>query len=158
GGAGAVPEARRATHAEGCRRAAEAGLALLVSGASALDAAVRAVEVLEDDPLFNAGTGACLAEDGTLELDASGMDGAALRFGGVACLPPFSNPVRIARAVLEDGRHALYAGEGAARFAREHGFTPADPASMITDAARVRLAQTKAGNKSSARGGPHDGG
>lgn len=147
GGAGAVPEARRAAHAEGCRRAAEAGLALLSSGASALEAAVRAVEILEDDPSFNAGTGACLSEDGRLELDAAVMDGAALRVGAVACLPPFTNPIRVARAVLEDGRHALYAGEGAGRFARERGFTPADPASMITSAARARLAQVLAGRK-----------
>lgn len=144
GGAGAVPPARRAIHAEGCRRAAEAGLALLVEGGSALDAAVRAVEVLEDDPLFNAGTGGCLTADGRLELDAAVMEGDALRFGGVACLPPFKNPVRVARAVLEDGQHTLYAGEGAARFAREHGFAPADPEAMITDAARVRLARVEA--------------
>src|SRR5690606_6668926 len=87
GGAGAVAPERRATHAEGCRRAAEAGLAVLSSGGSALDAAMRAVEALEDDPLFNAGTGACLTEDGRLELDAALMDGALLRFGAVACLP-----------------------------------------------------------------------
>src|SRR5690606_33541791 len=145
GGAGAVPPARRPAHAAGCRLAAEAGLAILTGGGTALDAAMRAVEVLEDDPSFNAGTGACLAEDGSLELDASIMDGRDLRFGAVACLPPFKNPIRIARAVLDDGRHTLYAAEGAARFAREHGFSPADPASMITEAARVRLAQVLAG-------------
>lgn len=145
GGAGAVPPERRAAHAEGCRRAAEAGLAILSGGGGALDAAMRAVEALEDDPMFNAGTGACLTEDGRLELDAALMDGALLRFGAVACLPPFANPIRIARAVLEDGRHTLYAGEGASRFALEHGFAAADPAAMITEAARTRLAQVLAG-------------
>lgn len=106
---------------------------------------MRAAEVLEDDARFNAGTGACLTEEGTLELDASVMEGAELRFGGVACMPPFANPIRVALAVLEDGRHALYAGEGADRFAREHGFSPADPRSMITDAAKKRLKKVLAG-------------
>lgn len=145
GGAGDVPRAKRAAHAEGCRRAAEAGLEVLLRGGSALEAAVRAATVLEDDPRFNAGTGACLTEDGTIELDAAVMEGTALRFGGVAAMPPFANPIRIALAVLEDGRHALYAGEGAARFARERGFAPADPASMITKAARERLKKALAG-------------
>ncbi len=153
GGAGDVPRGKRAAHADGCRRAAEAGLAVLARGGSALEAAVRAAEALEDDPRFNAGTGACLTEEGTLELDASVMEGASLRFGGVACMPPFHNPIRVALAALEDGRHALYAGEGAARFARERGFTPADPGSMITDAARKRLKQALDDRAKEARAG-----
>lgn len=144
GGAGDLPRAKRPVHAEACRHAAEAGLALLLRGESALAAVVRAVEVLEDDPRFNAGTGACLTEDGTLELDASVMDGDELRFGAVASLPPFTNPIRIATAVLEEGRHTFYVGEGAVRFARAHGFEPADPAAMITDAARRRLKEVLA--------------
>jgi beta-aspartyl-peptidase (threonine type) len=146
GGAGDVAQEARAAHAEGCRRAAVEGLAALLATGSSLEAVVRAVEVLEDDPRFNAGTGACLTEEGTLELDASVMEGSSLRGGAVCTLPPFRNPVRIARAVLEDGRHLLYAGEGAARFAREKGFAPADPASMITEPARRRLEAFLAGH------------
>src|SRR5690606_462518 len=101
-----------------------------------------AVSALEDDPLFNAGTGACLTAEGTLELDASVMGGADLDFGGVAGLPPFSSPIRVADAVRRDGRHTLYAGDGAARFAIANGFVPGEPSAMITDAARERLAQT----------------
>lgn len=71
GGAGDVPRGKRAAHADGCRRAAEAGLAVLTRGGSAVEAAVRAAEVLEEDPRFNAGTGACLTEEGTLELDSA---------------------------------------------------------------------------------------
>src|SRR5262245_15336798 len=109
GGAGDVPESALASHLDGCRLAAEEGRRVLAAGGSALDAAVRAVEVLEDDPRFNAGTGACLTSAGTLELDASVMEGASLRGGGVAAMPAFKNPIRVARAVLEDGRHVLYA-------------------------------------------------
>jgi beta-aspartyl-peptidase (threonine type) len=115
----------------------------LRAGGSALDAVQRAVEVLEDDPQFNAGTGACLTCDGTIELDASIMDGASLAAGGVCALPPFRNPIAIARAVLREGRHVLYAADGARRFAEASGFALADPASMITAAARERLVQVR---------------
>lgn len=149
GGAGDVPEGLRAAHADGCRIAAEEGLRTLLATGSALEAVVRAVEVLEDDPKFNAGTGACLTEAGTLELDASVMQGTHLRAGAVCALPPFEHPVRIARAVLEDGRHVLYAGEGAARFAIERGFAPADPESMVTEASRARLQDVLSGRAES---------
>lgn len=145
GGAGDVPEASREAHAEGCRIAAAEGLRVLLETGSALEAAVRAVEVLEDDPRYNAGTGACLTEVGTIELDASVMEGTSMRGGAVCAMPPFRNPIRVARAVMEDGRHVLYACEGASRFALDRGFAPADPASMITDAARARLASFLAG-------------
>lgn len=149
GGAGDVPESRRAAHVEGARRAAAAGREVLAAGGSALDAAQRAVEVLEDDPLFNAGTGACLTEAGTIELDASIMDGATLRAGAVAALPPHVHPIAVARAVLEDGRHVLYAAAGAAAFARTHGFAAATLEQLCTDDARRRLALVLAGGADS---------
>jgi beta-aspartyl-peptidase (threonine type) len=138
GGAGEIPEAVRDAHARGCAAAARAGAAILAQGGSALDAVQRAVEVLEDDPQFNAGTGACLTESGALELDASIMNGTDLAAGGVCVLPPFLHPIAIARAVLDDGRHVLYAADGAARFATEHGFTRVAPDTMITHAVRER--------------------
>lgn len=149
GGAGDVPPEARAAHAEGCRVAAEQGLRELLRTGSPIDAVARAVEVLEDDPRYNAGTGACLSLERTLELDASIMEGARLRGGGVCAMPAFKNPIRIARAVMDDGRHVLYACDGAARFAIEKGFTPADPASMITDQARERLEKVIAGKADS---------
>ena len=145
GGAGAVPEARRPIHAEGCRAAAEIGARVLAEGGAAMAAALAACEALENDPLFNAGLGACLTSDGTMELDASVMEGERLELGAVACLPPFANPIRIADAVRRSGVHAMYAGEGAARFAREAGFEPAPEGSLVTEAARQRLAQFLAG-------------
>lgn len=145
GGAGEVPDGSREAHRRGCERAATAGLEVLLAGGSPLDAVQAAVRVLEDDPLYNAGTGACLTEHGVLELDASIMEGSTLRAGAVTCLPPFLAPIDVARAVLEEGRHVLYAGEGAAAFARAAGFVPADPSAMVTDAARARLAKVKGG-------------
>ena len=115
-----------------CTRAAQAGWDALAAGGSALDAVIAAVRVVEDDPACNAGTGAVLTSRGTLELDACVMDGASLASGAVTVLPPFRHPIDVARAVLEDGRYHLLAGDGAAAFARARGFEPCDPQLMIT--------------------------
>jgi beta-aspartyl-peptidase (threonine type) len=134
GGAGAAE--RDQLRVLGCRRAAAEAGALLRRGASALDAVQLAVRMLEDDPLFNAGTGACLDEDGEIALDAAIMDGASLRAGAVCALPPFQNPIDIARAALDDGTHVLYAGHGAARFAEARGFVASSSDAMTTPQAR----------------------
>ncbi|WP_437300044.1 isoaspartyl peptidase/L-asparaginase [Sorangium sp. So ce426] len=145
GGAGNVAPERRPLHAAGCLRAAREGARVLSAGGSALDAVERAVRVLEDDPLFNAGTGACLNEEGHVELDASIMEGRGLRAGAVCALSEFAEPIAIARAALEDGRHVLYAAHGAARFARMKGFTPVGEAALVTEAAREALAAAQQG-------------
>jgi len=139
GGAGDIPPDKRAAHADGCAAAARAGAEVLRQGGSALVAVQHAVEVLEDDPQFNAGTGACLTEGGALELDASIMNGGDLASGAVCALPPFRHPIAIARAVLDDGRHILYAAEGAANFALAKGFERVGPETMITEAVRERF-------------------
>jgi L-asparaginase / beta-aspartyl-peptidase len=145
GGAGELRPERVDDHVAGCEEAAAAAAELLRSGASALDAVQRAVCRLESNPCFNAGTGACLNAEGLIELDAALMEGSELRAGAVCALPPFLHPIAIARAALEDGRHVLYAGEGAAQFAREHGFEPVSSESMTTEAARARWVAARAG-------------
>lgn len=152
GGAGTRSAADLQSERAGCTLATEAAAELLRNGGSALDAVQRAVEVLEDDPRFNAGTGGALTERGQLELDASIMDGHGLRAGAVCCLPPYRHPVAVARAALQDGRHVLYAGAGADDFAREAGFVRADPQSMITSGAREQLARVLV-TRQSAEGG-----
>lgn len=129
---------------EGCRRAAEVGYGVLESGGTAMDAVEHAVVALEDDPLFNAGLGGALTELGTVELDASIIDARTLRAGAVCALSGFRNPIVVARAVLEEGRHVLYAGAGAADFARAQGIPETDPASLVTERARERLAKALA--------------
>jgi beta-aspartyl-peptidase (threonine type) len=145
GGAGSVSEAKRHAHVEGCKRGARAGMAALEKGATALEGAIEAVAQLENDELFNAGTGASLTAEATLELDASVMEGTTKRGGAVALLPPFGHPVRVARAVLEDGRHVFYAGPEAAAFAREAGFAPSSLEAMRTEAAVERLERFRRG-------------
>jgi len=127
-----------------CAAAAQAASDLLRAGASALDAVQRAVEILEDAPVLNAATGGALTEDGTLELDASIMEGTTLRAGAVCALPPFKHPIAIARAVLDEDRHVLYAADGARDFALGRGFQPALALEMITERARADLAEVLA--------------
>jgi beta-aspartyl-peptidase (threonine type) len=96
---------------------------------------------MEDEPLLNAGIGACLNADGVVELDAGVMEGATLSVGAAACLRDVRHPIDLAVAVMEDGRHVLLAAAGASRFAREHGLEMADPAIFITDLKRQELMQ-----------------
>ncbi len=153
GGAGHVPEERRPLHAEGCRRAARAAAEVLSAGGSALVAVERAVRALEDDPLFNAGTGACLDAEGHVELDASIMEGTTLRAGAVCALAGFADPIAIARAALEDGRHVLYAAHGARLFALSRGFVEVPEAALITPAARAAFAAVQGGASTGWAGG-----
>jgi beta-aspartyl-peptidase (threonine type) len=158
GGAGDVAAAKRPLCVAGCERAAAAGAAILAAGGSALDAVQRAVEILEDDPLFNAGTGSCLNADATVELDASIMDGSSLRAGGVCALPPFANPIAIARRVMEASPHVLLAGEGAARFATEQGFARVDASTLITEEARKRWTLVRVAREPKAKAPSKSGG
>lgn len=149
GGAGAIPKDARERHAQGCRDAAAIGARMLADGASALDAAQRAVEILEADPVYNAGIGAALNTAGEIELDAALMDGEGLRAGAVCALPPFESPIKIARAVLAENAHVLYAGSGAEAFAKAHGFARATTEAMTTEAARARFLAMRATGKGS---------
>ncbi|HUL59276.1 MAG TPA: isoaspartyl peptidase/L-asparaginase [Anaeromyxobacteraceae bacterium] len=129
------PEASRLA---GVRRAAEAGWRVLAAGGGALDAVEEAVRLLEDDPTYNAGTGACLTAAGDVELDAAIMDGATLACGAVAAVKDIRNPVVLARAVMERSGHVLLVAGGASAFAREIGMPAVDGGSLVTPAQRAR--------------------
>jgi L-asparaginase / beta-aspartyl-peptidase len=131
GGAGLIPTDRYDAAREGCRAAANAGWRILADGGSALDAVEAAITVLEDDPGFNAGTGAVLTSDGHVQLDCGVMDGVSLNVGAIAGVERIKNPIRVARAVLTSP-HVLLAGAGAEAFAREAGFALCDPDDLIT--------------------------
>jgi beta-aspartyl-peptidase (threonine type) len=141
GGAGDWDEARHEQARAGVHAAAKRGGILLAQGSAALDAVTAAVVVLEDDPLFNAGTGSVLNRDGEVEMDAAVMTGHDLGFGAVAAIRRVRNPVLVARRVMERSGHALLAGEGAVRFAREQGFADYDP---VTAEARAALQRARA--------------
>ncbi len=122
----------------GVTRAAEAAWRILEAGGGALDAVEAAVRILEDDPTYNAGTGACLTAEGDVELDASIMDGETLRCGAVAVVKDVRNPVVLARRVMERSSHVLLAGPGASAFAREVGLPPYDNRLLVTPRQRAR--------------------
>jgi beta-aspartyl-peptidase (threonine type) len=106
---------------EGVAQAVQLGFALLEAGASALDAVEAAVAALEENPHFNAGLGACLTSAGTIELDASIMEGTTLDAGAVSSVAGIRNPVKLARQVMTRSGHLLLSGAGAHGFAQEIG-------------------------------------
>ena len=128
GGAGTLPREEMSAEAErryreGLEEAIGAGYSILQGGGSSMDAVTRAVVLLEDNPLFNAGRGAVFTLDGRNELDASIMDGHTLRAGAVCGLTRIRNPVELARAVMEKSEHVMLAGAGAEEFAASQGFS-----------------------------------
>lgn len=119
GGAGRVPAAEHSPRiAASLLRIAADAHAALSAGGTALDAVVSAVRQLEDDPLFNAGTGSKLQLDGRARLSAAVMDGETERFGGVVNVEGLLNPVLLSRALLDDEDRVLD-GQGALRRAAE---------------------------------------
>jgi beta-aspartyl-peptidase (threonine type) len=120
GGAWAMPDDQVEAHRLGCARALEAGWQRLGSGGSALDAVEAAVLVMEDEPIFDAGTGSVLTSAGAVELDAAVVDGRTLRYGAVANLRRIRNPIALARRVLE-GPATMLVADGAEEFARGQG-------------------------------------
>jgi len=116
-----MPDDMVDAHINGVRHALAAGWRVLERGGSSLDAVEEAVVIMEDDETFDAGRGSFLNRDGKVQLDALIMDGATLRAGGVGCVERLRNPVRAARKILSESPHVYFVGEGAERFAAEHG-------------------------------------
>ncbi len=141
GGAGQIRDDSLPERLDGCKAAALAAWDILAQNGSALDAAEAAVMVLEDNPLFNAGTGSTLNQIGNVEMDAAIMDGDLLRVGAVAAVQRIKNPIKLARRVMEDGRHVILGSEGALMFAREIGFPECSPESLIVEHERKRWAE-----------------
>ncbi|QDZ06791.1 asparaginase [Sphingomonas panacisoli] len=126
GGARTISEHRQQANRSGCGAAVAAAADALAGGASALNAAELAVRLLEDDPTFNAGTGAVSTRTGEVELDAAMMDGSSLAVGAVAAIRDIRNPVMVARLLLE-ADPVLLVGDGARAFALEHGIESGTP-------------------------------
>ncbi len=133
GGAGILDD--KAAYAAGLTEAIEEGYRLLRQSASAAEVVVTAVKILEDNPLYNAGTGSALTIDGQVEMDASVMtqDG---RFGGVAGIADVKNPILVAEKVMTETDHLLVCAGGATAFARKMGFAEYH---AVTERARAGL-------------------
>jgi beta-aspartyl-peptidase (threonine type) len=151
GGAGTMDKAtmsaaQQAEYEAALGAALDAGAKVLAEGGSALDAVETAVVVLEDDPRFNAGRGAVFTYNGTNELDASIMDGRDRAAGAVTGLSHAKNPVRLARAVMENSPHVFLSGAGAEEFARGQDIELVDPDWFATPERWRQLQELKAKN------------
>lgn len=89
------------------------GYTILAHGGTAVDAAEEAVRTLEDSPLFNAGKGSVYNDSGSIEMDASIMNGGTLAAGGVAGVQQIKNPISAARLVMEKTKYVLLCGRQA---------------------------------------------
>ena len=138
GGAGPIKDDSLTARLEGCKAAALAGWKILQDGGAAVDAVEAAVIILEDNPLFNAGTGSTLNSLGKIEMDAAIMEGQTLRAGAVAAVSGIKNPIKLARRIMEDGRHVMLAGEGALLFARQVGIPECPPEALIVEREQKR--------------------
>ncbi len=147
---GELPADQEAGATAGLNAALDAGAAVLDAGGSAVAAVQAAVQVLEDDPHFNAGRGSVFTWEGGHTLDAAIMDGATRAAGAVAGSTTTRHPVALARAIMEKSVHVLLAGEGADQFAREHALEQVDNAWFGTAERRQQLDWMKA---DTARGG-----
>ncbi|HVR30326.1 MAG TPA: isoaspartyl peptidase/L-asparaginase [Thermoanaerobaculia bacterium] len=148
GGAGSLSEERLAGRepqfVASLERALRLGVDMLYGGASSLDTVEAVVRELEDDPLFNAGKGSVYTHDGTHQLDASIMEGRALRCGAVAAVSTVKNPVTLARRVMDQTPHVLLVADGAEAFARSAGVELVDPVYFHTRERREELERERA--------------
>ncbi len=160
GGAWAMPDAMVDAHIRGVNNALATGWRVLEragsGGCAALDAVEEAVVIMEDDETFDAGRGSFLNRDGKVQLDALIMDGATLRAGGVGCVERLRNPVRAARKVLSESPHVYFVGEGAEKFAAEHGIALCDNKDLILprEVERLRQYQAEAARRKSEKLSP----
>ena len=117
GGAGS-----ESNHSDGTKKAVEICYKAVQEDTSLIHSVSLAVAVLEDDGRYNAGSGSHARENGKVEHDAAIMDSEG-RFGAVAAMEGFKNPIQAAKAV-SDTKYRILAGDGAAKFARDLNLEP----------------------------------
>ena len=137
------------------RAALEAALTaaedILKDNGAAGDAVIAAIEILENNPNFNAGKGAVFTFNEINELDASFMDGRLIDAGAVGGVTNIKNPIKAARAVMEKSPHVLLTGKGAEEFAVEQGLEIVDPSYFKVQARLDDVRRTKDDKKVSVK-------
>jgi isoaspartyl peptidase/L-asparaginase-like protein (Ntn-hydrolase superfamily) len=161
GGAGAIQRGeasleREAAIREALRDALRAGWQVLDAGGSAVDAVEAAVRSMEDCPFFNAGHGAALTSEGTIEHDACIMSGPDRAAGAVCGVGRIRNPIQAARAVMERTPHVMLTGPGAELFAREAGIALAPQWYFFTPERQAALERVQAAKRASAQASERD--
>jgi len=138
GGAGTLVKGMMTPELEAKYKAAlqfalDAGYKVLENHGTATEAVEKAVVVLEDSPLFNAGKGSVFTATESHEMDASIMDGKTLNAGAVSLITGIKNPVSLARDVMEKSEHVFLAGAGAMQFAKELDYILEDASYFYDD-------------------------
>jgi beta-aspartyl-peptidase (threonine type) len=149
GGAGTILKKNMTPEMEAAYRATleeaiRTGHAILKAGGTSQEAVEKTIHVMENSPLFNAGKGAVLTADATIELDASFMDGATLNAGAIAGVQTIKNPISAAIAVMEDSPHVMLAGKGAESFAASQGLELVEPEYFFTERRQKALERVQA--------------
>ncbi|WP_136666547.1 isoaspartyl peptidase/L-asparaginase family protein [Flavobacterium sp. H122] len=148
GGAGTILKANMSPELEEAykatlEKAIRTGHEILKNGGTSLEAVQKTIIILEDSPLFNAGKGAVLTNEGKCELDASIMDGQTLKAGAVAGVTVVKNPILLATSVMEKSQHVMLTSKGAESFAKEKGLEIVDPTYFYTEKAQKALDKAK---------------
>jgi beta-aspartyl-peptidase (threonine type) len=145
GGAWNIPDGAVVAHRRGLVKPLTEGYDALRKGASALEVVELAVRMLEDDPTYNAGHGSHLNSDGSLEMDASIMEGTKRRAGAVAAIGGVRHPISVARLVMDASPHVLLVGAGAKRFAKHAGAEMCSTRSLLVGRELARWKRIRAG-------------
>ncbi|MFQ5570076.1 MAG: isoaspartyl peptidase/L-asparaginase family protein [Rhodothermales bacterium] len=148
GGAGTMQRSDLTPELEAAYRTAltealKAGYQVLGDGGTSLDAVVAAIQIMEESPLFNAGKGAVFTREGTVELDASIMDGRTRNAGAVTGVKHIESPIALARLVMEESPHVMMTGAGAEAFAKEHNIEMVPNETFYTERRRRQLEQVQ---------------
>jgi beta-aspartyl-peptidase (threonine type) len=133
GGAGPWEKENHDAVLDGMRAALDIGWGTLTNGGSALDAVERATMTLEDHPLFDAGIGSFLNDQGEVEMDALITDGRYRDFGAVAAVKRIQNPISLARVIMAHTDHRFFVADGAEKLALEYGFRLVPNFAFVTE-------------------------
>ncbi len=148
-----TPE-KEAAYRQVLAQAVQVGYDILKNGGSSQQAVEKTIHIMEDSPLFNAGKGAVLTSDETIELDASFMNGATLDAGAISGVRTVKHPISAAIKVMDNSPHVMLSGEGADQFAKEQGLEIVLPDYFYTERRinslkRVKEAEQKEAQTSS---------
>ncbi len=125
GGAGAIsrdkPDSIIQAYKNDLNEALSIGTEMLQNGEEAVDVVEHVIRYFENNPQFNAGRGAVFTHEGGHELDAAIMIGNTREAGTITGVRTVKHPITLARLVMEESKHVMFAGGGAEEFASEAG-------------------------------------
>ena len=123
--------------------AVQIGFQIIKNDGNGREAVEKTINYLENSPLFNAGKGSVLTSEGTVELDASFMEGKSLNAGAVAGVKNIKNPISAAIKVMTSSPHVMLSGNGADTFAKDQGLEMVDQSYFITERRSKSLKEPK---------------